>query len=111
MVLHYGYHFIIKELAKESEGQFECLGENTEKFITFSVPIKKELDNGKTITYKLKFIDSFRFMSTSSSNLLIIYLKVIAKNVEIKSANLSVSLKGLKITNFLITIKSVTKNS
>ena len=25
------------------------LGENTEKYITFSVPIKKELDNGKTI--------------------------------------------------------------
>ena len=39
------------------------------KYITFSVPIKKELDNGKTITYKLKFIDSFRFMSTSLSSL------------------------------------------
>ena len=37
----YDYHFIIKELAKEFEGQFECLGENTEKDITFSVPIKK----------------------------------------------------------------------
>ena len=36
-----------------------------EKYITFSVPIKKECDNGKTITHKLKFIDSFRFMSTS----------------------------------------------
>ena len=35
----------------------------------FSVPIKKEHDNGKTITYKLKFIDSFRFMSTSLSSL------------------------------------------
>ena len=33
--------------------------------ITLSVPTEKELDNGKTITYKLKFIDSFRFMSTS----------------------------------------------
>ena len=33
------------------------------KQITFSVPIKKELDNGKkAITYKLNFIDSFRFM-------------------------------------------------
>ena len=61
----YDYHFIIKQLAKEFDGQFECLGENTEKYITFSVPIKKELDNSKTITYKLKFIDSFRFMSTS----------------------------------------------
>ena len=40
-----------------------------EKYITFSVPIKKECDNNKTITYKLKFIDSFRFMSTSLSEL------------------------------------------
>ena len=40
-----------------------------EKYITFSVPIKKECDNGKTITYKLKFIDSFRFMPTSLSEL------------------------------------------
>ena len=51
------------------QGQFECLGENSEKYITFSVPIKKELDNGKTVTYKLKFIDSFRFMSTLMSKL------------------------------------------
>ena len=35
----YYYHFIIKELAEEFEGQFKCLGENTEKYITFSVPI------------------------------------------------------------------------
>ena len=42
------------------DGKFECLGENTEKYITFSVLIKKQLDNGKTTTYKLKFLDSFR---------------------------------------------------
>ena len=52
------------------DGQFECLGENTEKYITFSVLIKKQVDNGKTTTYKLKFLDSFRFMSTSSSSLI-----------------------------------------
>ena len=40
------------------------LRRNTEKYITFSVPIKKELNNPKIITYKLKFIDSFRFMSS-----------------------------------------------
>ena len=39
----YDYHFIIKELAKEFVGEFECLGENTEKYITFSVPIEKEI--------------------------------------------------------------------
>ena len=65
----YNYHFIIKELAQEFERQFECLGENTEKYITFSVPIKKELDDGKPRTYKIKFIDSFRFMSSSLANL------------------------------------------
>ena len=41
---------------------------NTEKYITFSVPLKKENNNSKKITYKLKFIDSYRFMSTSLSN-------------------------------------------
>ena len=40
------------------------MGENKEKYITFSVPIKKELENDKIITYKKKFIDSFRFMSS-----------------------------------------------
>ena len=61
----YDYHFIIEQLAKKFKGKIDCLGENTEKYIIFSVPIKKELNNNKTITYKLKFIDSFRFMSTS----------------------------------------------
>ena len=39
------------------------------KYITFSVAIEKELGNGKTIRYKLKFIDSSRFMSISLSSL------------------------------------------
>ena len=73
VVFHNGFtcdcHIIIKELAKEFEGPFECLGENTEKYITFSVPIKKEFDSGKTVTYKLKFFDSFRIMSSSLSSL------------------------------------------
>ena len=60
----YDYHFIIKRLAKQFEGEFECLGENTEKNITFSVSLKKENDHGKKITYKLKFIDSYRFVTT-----------------------------------------------
>ena len=39
----YDHHFIIKELAEEFEEEFECLGENIEKYIIFSVPIKKEI--------------------------------------------------------------------
>ena len=42
---------------------------NTEKYITFSAPIIKEHDNGKPSIYKLKFIDSYRFMQDSLSNL------------------------------------------
>ena len=91
----YDYHFIVKQLAREFKGYFHCLGENTEKYITFSVPIKKVIDNDndndndsdsgsnndsnnnndkdknkvKTVTYRLKFIDSYRFMQDSLSNL------------------------------------------
>ena len=65
----YDYHFIIKELAEEFKGQFECFREKTEKYITFSVPIKKENNDGKVITYKLKFIDSCRFMQSKLSDL------------------------------------------
>ena len=55
---------------KEFEGNFECLGENTEKYITFSVPIKKKIENKDLeITYKIKFIDSYRFMASSLSKL------------------------------------------
>ena len=66
----YDYHFIIRELVSEFDGNFECLGENKEKYITFSVPIKKRIENKNIdITYKIKLIDSFRFMATSLSKL------------------------------------------
>ena len=68
IILHnasYDTHFIINQLAEEFKGELNCIGENMEKYITFSVPIKKECDDNKTITYKLRFIDSFRFMPTS----------------------------------------------
>ena len=62
----YDYYFIIKELVKE----FECLGKNTDKYITFSVPLKKKIENKDIeISYQIKFIDSYRFMSSSLSKL------------------------------------------
>ena len=72
----YDYHFIINELVKEFDGNFECLGENTEKYITFSVPIKKEIRNKNIeIAYKIKFIDSYRISQCLYQNSLIIYQK------------------------------------
>ena len=40
----YDYYFIIKELADEFEGEFGCLGENTEKYITFQYQSRKKLE-------------------------------------------------------------------
>ena len=65
----YDYHFMVKQLAREFKGNFKCLRENTEKYITFSVRIKKEHDNCKTTTYKLRLIDSYGFMNVSLSSL------------------------------------------
>ena len=74
---NYDYHFIIKELVKEFEGEFNCLGENTKKCKTFSVPITKEVKsidkNGKEITkaisYRLQSNNIARFIASPSSNL------------------------------------------
>ena len=45
MVFHngstYDYYFMISQLGKEFKGKPESLWENTEKYITFSVPINK----------------------------------------------------------------------
>ena len=65
----YDTHLIVNQLAEEFKGELDCIGENMEKYIAFSTPVKKKCDDGKTIPYKLRFIDSFRFMSTSLSEL------------------------------------------
>ena len=49
----YDFHLIINELAKEFRGNIDCLGENMEKYITFTVPLRKKNENGKLITYEL----------------------------------------------------------
>ena len=56
---NYSYYFIIKEPAKIFAGQFKCLEKHTEKYITISVPISKEIENDKIITDKTKFSVSF----------------------------------------------------
>ena len=68
----YDYHFIIKEWTNEFKGQFECLGKNTEKYKTYFVLIEREVtkidkdgnESVFTISYKIKFIESARFMAS-----------------------------------------------
>ena len=80
---NYDYHFIIKELAEEFKKQFTCLGENTEKFIAFTVPIEKVVKafdkNGEEIA---------RFMANSLSNL---NTDMMIKNVKHVELNTSIA--------------------
>ena len=63
---NHDYHFIIKKLVGEFKNQFTCLRENSEKYITFTAPIEKEVTridkNGeeilKYVSYILQFINS-----------------------------------------------------
>ena len=41
----YDTHFIINQLAIEFNGEINCIGDNMENYITFSVPIKREVIN------------------------------------------------------------------
>ena len=93
----YDYHFIIKELVKEFEGNFEYLGKNTEKYITFSAPIKKKIENkGLEITYKIKSIDSYRFMASSLWKLVDNFSEEIHNN---KCSDCGSNLDYIKIKN------------
>ena len=75
---NYDYHFTKKELAEELEKQFACLGENTDKYLTFTIPREQKLtriekngeDVTKNISYIVKFIDSASFIASSLSNVI-----------------------------------------
>ena len=70
---NYDYHVIIKELAEEFEGQ--QFWRKYRKYITFTVPIEKEViridkkaqEITITISYRLQFIDSARLVASSFS--------------------------------------------
>ena len=105
------YHFIIKQLTEDFKGQFECFGENTEKYIAFSVPIQKD-DNSRKITYKLKFIDSYRFIESKLSdlvdNLSEIGKRYCSKCMERSSQN--VNLLDLKMIDYITNAKNIEKD-
>ena len=78
---NYDYHFIIKELAEEFKKQFTCLEENTEKYITLTVSIEKEVTridkNGEEITNKfyISTLIAQHSWQTPYQTLQIIFLK------------------------------------
>ena len=80
---NYDFNLIITELAKEFRSEMRCILLNTSKYMSFSIPIKKEIKKQKeqneqnepkkpkkkVITYSLKFIDSAKHISKALSTL------------------------------------------
>ena len=71
---NYDFNLIINELAKEFRSEMRCIPLNTNKYMSFSIPIKKEIkeqkeQRKKVITYNLKFIDTAKHMNSALSTL------------------------------------------
>ena len=68
---NYDFNLVIPELAKEFKPELHCIPLNGEKFMSFSIPIKKKTyansknTKKKLLTYNLRFIDSARHMNES----------------------------------------------
>ena len=81
-----------------------------EKYFTFSVPIKKECDDNRTITCKLRFIDSFRFMSDLVDNMSGIFNSIECKTcMEKIKINLECCFVGLKNNRLICRCKECKK--
>ena len=87
---NYDYHSIIRERDEEFSSQFDGLGEKTEKYTAFTVPIKKQNENGKTLTCKIKLID-VRFLSGSLASLFERLHKNKCKNCMSDTENMTVN--------------------
>ena len=75
----YDTHFMINQLAIEFKGELNCLGDNMEKYITFSVSIKKEVINNngdkKQLHTNLNVLIGLDLLQIHYQNLLITHLK------------------------------------
>ena len=111
---YYDSHYIIKELLEEYEGHFICLGEITDKYITFLVPMAKEITRiGKkekkspipSLTdYNLLIVKDF--WQTGYQILLIILLKEFVKsNVNMEMITKNVNLVELNTKILRATLK------
>jgi len=64
----YDAHFIIKEIVTAYDGRIELLPLTKEKYISFTKNVQSTADNGKN-GVKLRFIDLYKFLSTSFDKL------------------------------------------
>jgi len=61
----YDSHLFIKSLGK-TQGNIDCIPNNEEKYISFSKSVN---DENKNLKYKIRFIDSLKFMSSGLDKL------------------------------------------
>ena len=74
---NYDFNLIINELAKEFRSEMRCIPLNTNKYMSFSIPILKEMKEikdqrepkKKVITSNIKSVDSVKHMSSALSTL------------------------------------------
>ena len=81
IVIHnagYDTHFIINQSAEEFKSKFDCIGKNMEKYITFSVPFKKNVTIVKQLHTSLSIV--LDLCQIRYQILLITYLKLTKKN-------------------------------
>ncbi|XP_072750087.1 uncharacterized protein [Anoplolepis gracilipes] len=64
----YDSHFIIEEIATAFEGRIDLLPITKEKYVSFTKDVKLTEDNWRN-HIKLRFIDSFKFLTTSLNKL------------------------------------------
>jgi len=62
----YDVHLFVKNLNMMGEGDIECIPNTEEKAISFS---KSIYDDEKKFKYKIRFVDSFRFLPASLDKL------------------------------------------
>ena len=108
---NYIYHFMIKKLAEEFKKQFTRLGENTEIYITFTVPIEKEVKridrNGEEITKNISYIYNLLIAQglwqAHYQILSIIFLKEFIK----LNLNTNMMIKNVKLAELSISFATV----
>ena len=71
---NYDFNLIITEVTKEFRNEMRCIPLNTNKYMSFSIPIKKEIKESnnkknKIITYNLKFMNTTRHNNRALSTL------------------------------------------
>ena len=96
-------------MAKKIRINLNVWKEIQRNILIFQYQLKKKFIMVKQLHTNKSLLIALDLCQLHYQNLLIIYLKFLAKNVEIKTTILDMSLKDLKITNFLIIAKTVEK--